>query len=99
MSNSTNNSLSTLMSQFLKLETNALEIFNRLNEAITSNKKVVDVDLFDHNNNLVRVQIPSFGYLKNEINRLDTNIQNLAGIGDSDTNVRLSDGTYRKVSH
>jgi hypothetical protein len=97
MSNNTNNSLSTLISQFLKLETNALETFNKLNEAITSNKQTVDVDLFDQSNNLVRIQIPSFGFLKNEINRLDTNLQNLAGTGDSDTNVRLADGTYRKV--
>lgn len=97
MSNNTNNSLSTLISQFLKLETNALEVFDKLNEAITSNKKTVDIDLFDQNNNLVRVQIPSFGYIKNEINRLDNNVKNLSGTGDSDTNVRLSDGTYRKV--
>lgn len=97
MSNNTNNSLSTLISQFLKLETNALEVFDKLNEAITSSKKTVDIDLFDQNNNLVRVQVPSFGYLKNELNRIDTNVKNLAGTGDSDTNVRLSDGTYRKV--
>lgn len=97
MSNNTNNSLSTLISQFLKLETNALEVFDKLNEAITSNKKTVDIDLFDQNNNLVRIQVPGFGYIKNELNRIDNNVKNLAGTGDSDTNVRLSDGTYRKI--
>lgn len=97
MADNTKNSLSTLISQFLQLNRNSLEIFDKLNEAITSNKETVSVDLFDENNNLQRVQIPSFGFLKNEINRVDRNVSNLSGVGDSDTNVRLSDGSFRKV--
>ena len=97
MSDTTKNSLSTLLSQFIRLNRNALEIFERINEAVTSDKETVNVDLFDDDSNLKRIQIPSFGYLKSEISRLDTNFGNLAGVGASDTSVRLSDGTYRKV--
>jgi len=97
MSDTTKNSLSTLLSQFVRLNRNALEIFERINEAVTSDKETVNVDLFDDDSNLKRIQIPSFGFLKSEIARLDTNFSNMAGVGDSDTNVRLSDGTFRKV--
>lgn len=97
MSDTTKNSLSTLLSQFIRLNRNALEIFERINEAVTSDKETVNVDLFDDDSNLKRIQIPSFGFLKSEISRLDTNFGNLAGVGSSDTSVRLSDGSYRKV--
>ena len=97
MSDTTKNSLSTVLSQFIRLNRNALEIFERINEAVTSTKENVDVDLFDDDNNLKRVQIPSFSYLKNEIARLDRNVSNLSGVGQADTNVRLSDGTFKRV--
>ena len=97
MSDTTKNSLSTLLSQFIRLNRNALEIFERINEAVTSTKETVNVDLFDDENNLKRVQIPSFGFLKTEVARLDQNFQNLSGVGDSDTTVRLADGSFRKV--
>lgn len=97
MSNTTKNSLSTLLSQFVRLNRNALEIFERINEAVTSDKETINVDLFDDESNLNRIQIPSFGYLKSEISRLDRNFGNLAGVGDSNTSVRLPDGSYRKV--
>jgi hypothetical protein len=96
MSN-TKNSLSTLMSQFLRLNRNALEIFQRLNEAITSNRESVTVQLFDDNDTLKSIQIPSFGHLLKRISDAENNIKNLTGTGDTDVNVRLSDGTYRKI--
>lgn len=97
MSDTTKNSLSTLLSQFIRLNRNALEIFERINEAVTSNKETVNVDIFDDANNLKRIQIPSFGFLKTEVARLNTNIENLTGIGTSDASVRLPDGSFRKV--
>ena len=69
MSDQTKNSLSTLLSQFIRLNRNALEIFERINEAVTSTKETVNVDLFDDDSNLKRIQIPSFGYLKNELTK------------------------------
>jgi len=97
MPDNTKNSLSTALSQFIRLNKNALEIFNRINEAVTSDKENITVDLFDDENNLKRVQLPSFGFLKGEITRLENDIKNLSGLGDSDTIVKLADGTHRRV--
>jgi len=97
MSDNTKNSLSTLLSQFIRLNRNALEIFERINEAVTSTKETVNIDIFDDDNNLKRIQIPSFGFLKTEVARLNTNIENLTGVGTSDASVKLPDGSFRKV--
>ena len=93
----THNSLNTILKQFLQLNTNSLEIFERINEAITSDLQTVEVDIFEQDGTLKKLTIPSFGYLKNEISRLDENVKALSGLGDSDTNVRLADGSFRKV--
>jgi hypothetical protein len=97
MPDNTKNSLSTALSQFIRLNKNALEIFNRINEAVTSDKENITVDLFDDENNLKRIQLPSFGFLKSEVSRLENDIKNLSGLGDSDTIVKLADGTHRRV--
>ena len=97
MPDNTKNSLSTALSQFIRLNKNALETFQRINEAVTSNNENVTVDLFDDENNIKRIQLPSFGFLKNEIARLENDIKNLSGLGDSDTLVKLADGTHRRV--
>lgn len=91
------NSLSTALSQFIRLNKNALEIFHRINEAVTSDKENITVDLFDDIGNLKRIQVPAFGFLKKEITRLENDIRNLSGVGDSDTVVQLSDGSHRRV--
>jgi len=97
MGDTTKNSLSTLLSQFIRLNRNAIEIFERINEAVTTNKETVNVDIFDDDNNLKRIQVPSFGFLKSEVSRLNSNIANLSGVGGSDASVRLADGSFRKV--
>jgi hypothetical protein len=94
---SASNSISQLLEQFLELNTNALETFNRINEAITTNKETVVIDLFNSTNKMETIQIPAFGYLKREIERLNNNINSISGLEGSDANVRLKDGSYRTI--
>ena len=95
---SATNSISQLLEQFLELNTNSLETFNRINEAISTDKKTVTIDLYDPANGGVKsVQIPAFGYLKREIERLDTNLSSISDVETNGSTVRLKDGTYRKL--
>lgn len=95
---SAQNSISQLLEQFLELNTNSLETFNRINEAISTDKETVTVDLWDPTNESVKtIQIPAFGYLKREIERLDKNLESISGVEASGANVRLKDGSYRKI--
>ena len=95
---SAQNSISQLLEQFLELNSNSLETFNRINEAIATDKETVTLDLYDPSSaNLRSIQIPSFGYLKREIERLDTNVKSITTVSGNGANVRLKDGTFRQV--
>jgi hypothetical protein len=43
------------------------------------------------------IQVPSYGFLKSEINRLDQNVQALSGLENNTANIRKPDGTVAKI--
>lgn len=91
------NSLSGLVQQFLQMNQNAIETFERINEAITTDKQTVDIDLLKENNAITTVSIPSFGYIKRELERLDANFKALSSMDQGTASLRLADGTFRKL--
>ena len=96
MSN-TKNSFSSLIAQFLRLQKNSLEIINKLNDVATTSKDSVEIEFLMDDNTSENIQIPSYGFLKSEINRLDQNILALSGMEDNTANIRKSDGTVAKI--
>lgn len=95
---SASNSISQLLEQFLELNTNSLETFARINEAITTDKETVSIDLFNSKTGKMEtIQIPAFGYLKREIDRLNSNVSSISGLEGSNANVRLKDGSFRTI--
>jgi hypothetical protein len=93
----TQNSISSLVAQFLRLQRNSLEIINGLNEVAVSTNNTVRIEFLDENNLPQNQNIPSYGFLRGEIQRIDNNIKGLAGIGESSATVRNPDGTYSQV--
>lgn len=91
------NNLSDLLSKLLVLNNNSVESFSRINEAITSDSESVTLDIENADGTKDTFTIPSFGWLKNSIERLNNNINAVSNIKGSGSTVRLSDGTYRKV--
>jgi len=94
---STKYSLSSLVNNLLRVNQNALEIMNKLSDITTSDSDTVEIEVIDTNNQISKVYVPSYGQLKSEINRLDNNIKQLSGIGSSNANVQLEDGSFRKL--
>jgi hypothetical protein len=93
----TQNSISSLVAQFLRLQKNSLEIINGLNEVAVSTNNTVTIEFLDEQGLPQNQNIPSYGFLRGEIQRIDNNIQALAGIGESSATVRNPDGTYSQV--
>lgn len=94
------NSLSTFIEQALLMNNNSIETVNKISDAVTSSEDTVTLTLTDPKDttNTVEYSIPSFGYLKSEIDRLSNTINTMTNITDgAGSRVRLSDGTYRKI--
>jgi hypothetical protein len=96
MSN-TRNSFSSLITQFLRLQKNSLEIINSLNEFATSPSDSVEIEFLKDDSTSENIQIPSYGFLKTEINRLDQNILSLSGLENNTANIRKPDGSIAKI--
>lgn len=92
-----NNSIQTLLPELLRLFNNSLESFEKVNQAITSSRDSVTVNIQNQNGTNSRVTIPSFGYLKNSVDRLQTNINTITNLNGADSSIRLADGTFRKL--
>ena len=94
------NSLSYFLEQALILEKNSLETVAKISDAVTSQKDTVTLTLTDPNDKTktITYSIPSLGYLKSEIERLDNSIKTLSNLeSGSGSRIQLSDGTYRKI--
>ena len=93
----TQNTISSLLAQFLRLQKNSLEIINGLNQVAVSTNDSVTIEMLDEQGLPQNVNIPSYGFMRGEIQRLDSNIRSLAGIGNNSATVRNPDGTYSQV--
>ena len=94
------NSLSYFLEQALILEKNSLETVSKVTDAVTSQKDTVTFTLTDPNDasKTITYSIPSFGYLKSEIERLDNSIKTMSNLtSGSGSRIQLSDGSYRKI--
>lgn len=97
MSNS-QNSISTILPQLLRLYNNNVTAYEKITEAVTSSQQTVTIDLTDGTGSTKKLQVPSFGYLKSEIDRLDQNIKTLTNFNvGGNSSLLLSDGTFRKI--
>ena len=92
----TNNSISNSLKKLLEINSNSLKTFERINEAITTDQKDVPLELLTEDGTKT-VYVPSFVYMKRELERLDVNLKSLAGLGKGNTRIKLPDGTYQSI--
>ena len=91
------NSIQTFLPEYLRMFNNSLESFEKVNQAITSSRESVTVNIQNADGTISRITIPSFGFLKNSIDRLDRNIATITNLNGADSSIRLADGTFRKL--
>lgn len=86
-----------LLEKLLTLSNNSIESFSKVNEAVTSDAETVTINIDNGDGSYSTYTIPSFGYLKNSIERLNGNLNAIANMNGGGSTIRLSDGTYRKL--
>jgi hypothetical protein len=93
----TNNSLSTVLADFVRLQNNSLETLQQLQQATVSVSETVQILVKQDDGTTSTYSIPSFGYLKGSIDRIDSTIQKLTGFDGSDAFIRMPDGTFKRI--
>lgn len=91
------NSSNSFIAELTRINKNAIEILNTLALTASTASESVDVQLTLYNDQVTTLSVPSLGYIRSELQRLNTNINQLAGIGETDVLVRQQDGSYQKV--
>jgi len=92
----TNNSISNSLKKLLELNTNSLKTFERINEAVTTEQKSIPLEILTDEGTKI-VSIPGFGFMQKELQRLDTNLKALTGLGKGSTKIKLPDGTFQNI--
>jgi hypothetical protein len=93
----TNNSLSTVLADFVRLQNNSLETLQQLQQATVSLSETVQITVKEDDGTTSTYSIPSFGYLKSSIDRIDSTIAKMLGFDGSDAFIRQPDGTFKKI--
>lgn len=93
----TTNSFSSILAQFARLQTQTLEILRGLSEAVGSNADNVTLEFSTADDEKVVYQVPSFGFIESQLNRIDRTLEQIMGLDGSDANIRTSDGSFKKI--
>lgn len=91
------NSFSSVLAQFTRLQVSALEILQGLSAATSSSTDNVVVTFKTAQGETVSYNVPSLGYIEAQINRLDKTLEKLMGLDGSDANIKMPDGTFKKI--
>ena len=93
----TDNSLHDILQELMRTHANSIEILSKFSEAFTSNSESVTVSLKTDSGQTTSYQVPSLGFLQSEIKRLEENVRGLAGLDAGSANIRLEDGTFKRI--
>ena len=91
-------SYNTVAEQIINFNNNVVGLLSKINTLVSSTDQSVTVDVVDQTGVLRQFSLPSFGYLKSEIDRLNNNINSIYSINDAGALIQPSNGTkFKKV--
>ena len=93
----TQNSFSTILANFIRVYNNSLDTLQTIQKATISNSDTVTVDVKNNDGTSSTYTVPSFGYLKSSIDRIDATISKMLGFDGSDAYIRMPDGTFKRI--
>jgi len=91
------NSLASKVAQYVRLNTNAIDTYSKISEAVYSDKDNVTLTILKDDHSRVNINIPTFGWMVKELERLNLNFENLSSFSGQEVAVQLADGTFQKV--
>lgn len=90
-------SYQTVAEQIINYNTNAIELLSKIDELVQSSDPSLTVDVVDKSGVVTQMNLPSVGFLKSEIIRLNNNIESIYNINGSGSLIQTSSNVYKKV--
>jgi hypothetical protein len=91
-------SFASVAEQVASFNTNIVEILSKINSLSTTTNPSVEVRIFDSNGVLNTYSLPSFTYLKSEIERLNNSINSLYSIDTTGALIQTtSQNQFKKI--
>ena len=93
-----NSSYHTIAEQVINFNNNVVDLLSKITQLISSNESTVTFDITDQSGIAQQFVLPSFGYLKQEIDRLNSNLNSIYSINDAGALIQPTNGTkFRKI--
>lgn len=91
-------SYTSVAEQVINFNNNVVNLLSNINTLITSSEPAITINITDQSGVARQFSLPSFGFLKSEIDRLNNNINSIYSINDAGALIQPSNGTrFRKV--
>lgn len=91
------NSFTTVAEQIINYNRNAVELLSKLNDVVTTSENSVTVKITDENGVIKQFNLPSIGFLKAEIDRLNNNINTLYSIDSAGAIIQPANNKFKKI--
>jgi hypothetical protein len=85
------------MEQVAQMNKNSVEIITKLNDVVGSNKSSVTVNYQENDGTVSKFELPTVGWLKNEIDIANSNIKKLTGLEGDNSVIIIDEHTSRKI--
>lgn len=91
-------SYATVAEQVITFNNNVVDLLSKINTLVTTSESSVAVNITDNSGVIRQFNLPSFGFLKSEIDRLNNNINSIYSVNDAGALIQPSNGTkFKKV--
>jgi hypothetical protein len=91
-------SYANVAEQIIIFNNNVVDLLSKINNLVTTSDPSVTVNITDNSGVIRQFNLPSFGFLKSEIDRLNNNVNSIYSINESGALIQPTNGTkFKKI--
>lgn len=91
-------SYATVAEQVITFNNNVVDLLSKINTLVTTSEPSVTVNVTNSSGVIQQFSLPSFGFLKSEIDRLNNNVNSIYSINEAGALIQPNNGTkFKKV--
>ena len=87
----------TVAEQVLLFNNNITQMLSQLNNLFTTDSSSLTINYSDFSGVVTQYSLPSFGYIQNEIDRLNNNVNSLFNISSNGATIQSGSSSFQKV--